>query len=218
MNILESTNIDLIEPFPASECRRVYNWLHAYKNIVETDLSAKSEGDFEEFLRNLILVPGVRSFGVIDKFNSVGFKHEAPLVGMIIYEPSSIWNYYTHVASTRKAWGKGFIDEGLRTTISALFSDTPTLLRVSAIVLSTNGPVKGLVRRLGAKYEGCMKDMVTQGGEPRDLLHFGITRRTWVQPPEGEESANPAPSDPPDASPNADSTENDVQYGTLCVQ
>lgn len=193
MNIIESENIDLIEPFPASECRRVFKWLHAYKNIVETDLSAKTEDEFEVFLKSMIVVPGVRSFGVIDKYNQVGFKHEAPLVGMIVYEPASVWNMYCHIASTRRAWGKGFLDEGIRMSITTLFADDPSLLRVSALVLSTNGPVKGLVRRLGARYEGCMRDMVLQGGEPKDLLHFGITRRTWmVEPPNPPEPAIPA--------------------------
>ena len=186
MNIIEAENVDLIEPFPTSECRRVFSWLHAYKNIVETDLSAKTPEEFAEFLGGMVNSPGIRSFGVIDKFNQVGFKHEAPLVGMIVYEPASPWNAYCHVASTRRAWGKGFIDEAIRTTIGQLFGDTPNLLRISALVLSTNGPVKGLVRRLGARYEGCMKDMVLQGGEPRDLLHFGITRKMWLPDPEPE--------------------------------
>jgi RimJ/RimL family protein N-acetyltransferase len=198
MNILESTNIDLIEPFPVNEGRRVFKWLHAYKNIVETDLSAKTPEDLEAFLTAVVQTPGVHSYGVIDKFNQLGFKHEAPLVGMIIYEPASIWNSYCHVASTRRAWGMGYIDEGIRASLDYLFSNEPQLLRVSALVLATNGPVKGLVRRLGARYEGCMKEMVTQNGQPKDLLHFGITKTEWVAKKqktfvENKEVSNSAP-------------------------
>ena len=178
MRILESDNIDLIEPFPVREAKRVFGWLHAYKNIIENDLSPKTPEEFETFMINIL--PNVRSYGVIDKNNTLGFRHEAPLVGMVVFEPQSVWNFFIHIASTRRAWGSGFMDEAINVAIKDLFDTVPSLLRVTGLTLSNNSPVKGLARRLGWHYEGKQHDAVLQDGEPRDLIQLGITRREWV--------------------------------------
>ncbi len=179
MHIIESTNIDLIEPFPIQEAKRVFNWLRCYKNVIESDISPKSPEDFEQFLAAMI--PFTRSFGVIDKFNTLKMKHEAPLVGMIVFEPFTIYNCYIHIASPRRAWGSGFMDEGISTALTEIFATEPTLLRVSAYVLENNGPVKGLARRLGFRFEGCMRDFVTQNSIPKNVLHFGMTKQDWTE-------------------------------------
>jgi RimJ/RimL family protein N-acetyltransferase len=192
MHIIESSNIDLIEPFPITEAKRAFTWLHCYKNIVESDLSPKSAEEFEQFLGALL--PYARSFGVIDKFNKLNTKHEAPLVGMIIFEPSTIWNCFVHIASPRRAWGSGFIDEGITAAVGEIFSTEPSLTRVSAYVLENNAPVKGLARRLGFRFEGCFHDMVTQNNEPRNILLFGMTKKDWQarQAPEQDAAVPPA--------------------------
>ncbi len=192
MHIISSSNIDLIEPFPLSEAKRAFTWLHCYKNIVETDLSPKTAEEFEAYLNALL--PYCRSFGIIDKFNKLNTKHEAPLVGMIVFEPSTVWNCYVHIASPRRAWGSGFMDEGIVTALQEVFNTEPTLTRVSAYVLENNAPVKGLARRLGFRFEGCIRDMAVQNGALRNLLHFGMTKRDWtdkynIQATEGQ----PAP-------------------------
>ena len=193
MRIIESTHIDLIEPFPLREAKRVFGWLHAYKNIVENDLSPKTPESFEEFMINLL--PNVRSFGVIDRDNVLGFRHEAPLIGMVVFEPYTIWNSFIHLASTRRAWGSGFMDEAIDRALTDIFETTPTLLRVTGLALANNGPVKGLARRLGWQYEGKQHDAILQDGEPRDLVQFCVTRRAWVlknstPPPEVEVENN----------------------------
>ncbi len=180
MHIISCPNIDLIEPFPAHEAKRVFGWLHCYKNIVESDLSPKTPEEFAEYLSALL--PFTRSFGIIDKNNELRMKHEAPLVGMIVFEPSTLYNCYIHIASPRRAWGHGFMDQGISAALSEIFSTEPQLLRVSAYVLENNAPVKGLARRLGFRFEGNMADLVLQDGAPKNVLHFGMTRRMWVAP------------------------------------
>src|SRR5215204_3569555 len=112
MEIIESQNIDLLTPFPISEAKRVFGWLHAYKSVIETDQSPKTPAEFEAFFTGLI--PNLQSYAVIDKHNVLKMNHAAPLVGMVAFEPQSIWNGWLHIASTRKAWGSGLFEEGTR--------------------------------------------------------------------------------------------------------
>lgn len=218
MKIIEAANVDLIEPFPITEAKRVFKWLRAYKNIIESDLSPKTPEEFEEYFKTIL--PHIRSFGVIDKNSALGFRHEAPLIGMVVFEPATVWNCYLHIASNRRAWGTGFMDEAVRAGIAEVFASTPNLLRVSAYVLAKNGPVKGMARRLGFTFEGLLRDLVTQRGEPRNVIHFGYTRADWqagvgqgpteaVRGPVAEESnkdtVEDAPADEPvEAEPEAE--------------
>ena len=178
MNIIEAQDVDLIEPFPMSQAKRAYGWLHAYKNIVEHDLFPQNFEEFEAFLGALL--PYAKSYGIIDKYNKLNIKHEAPIVGMIVLEPTSLWNCYIHIASTRRCWGSGFMDQGIRAVLDHVFEVYPNITRISAFVLSNNHPVKGLARRLGFKFEGILEDMVCQRGEPKDIIHFGMTKRRWL--------------------------------------
>lgn len=205
MNIISSTNVDLIEPFPVSEARRVFTWLHIYRNIIESDLSPKTPDEFEAFLREVVATPGVRSFGLIDKANKLNFRHEAPLIGMIVFEPSGGWNCYCHIASPRRAWGMGFMDEGVRAALDYLFATSPSLLRVSAMVLDNNGPVKGFIRRLGCRYEGRLRDMLLQNGVPKDVLHFCITRNDWLERQSKEKAKQNEGNEPSELSDSSDS-------------
>jgi RimJ/RimL family protein N-acetyltransferase len=179
MEIVESNNIDLISPFPLTEAKRVFGWLHAYRTIVEHDQSPTNPEELAELLGTMI--PNVVSYGVIDKNNSLEMPHPAPLIGMIAFEQRSVWNGYFHVASTRKAWGSGLIEEGGKAAISDIFSRFPNLTRVSAEILKHNYPAQSLAKRLGFLKEGVMEDMVTQKGEPKPLVHFGLTRKRWME-------------------------------------
>lgn len=192
IHIIEAPDVDLIEPFPMREAKRVFGWLHAYRNIVESDLSPKTPEEFEAYFQRLL--PHIRSFGVIDRDNKLKYRHPAPLIGMIAFEPSTPWNCYIHIASNRRAWGSGFMDQAVTTALDEIFATEPTLLRISAFVLSGNGPVKAMIRRIGGRFEGLHKDWVTQNGKPKNVIHFGVTRQEWkrlktVQPEENKEPA-----------------------------
>jgi RimJ/RimL family protein N-acetyltransferase len=165
MKIIESSDVDLLEPFPISEAQRVYGWMHCYHTIAECDTFPKTPEAFEEWLR--LAVQAARTFAVIDKNHKTNIKHEAPLNG------------YWHVASTRKAWGTRLIDQAGRAGIQQVFEDTPSLTRQSAFILNSNYPAKALCKRLGFTQEGIMPDALLQRGEPKAIAHFGLTRRKW---------------------------------------
>lgn len=190
MRILEGTNVDLIEPFPTSQVQRAVGWLHCYKTLVTTDDGPQTDEDFAHCLMEMITRPTTRSWGLIDKHNKLNIHHEAPLVGFIIFERTGRRNGYCHIATTRRAWGSGLIDEAIRIGMVDTFESDPDLLRISTFVMNTNSPARALLKRIGFVYEGTLRDYSMQNGEPRPISHFGITRREW------EAQQNPVPVEP----------------------
>lgn len=177
MRIIEGNNVDLITPFPLGEAKRVYGWNHCYRTFTETDDTPNTMEEFTPHIEQLLqLVP---SWGVIDKNHLTNTKHEAPLVGIVMVEPVTSRHVFLHVATARKAWRTGLIDEAMRMTIESLFTEAPTLTRIGAWVLEKNFPAKALFKRLGFKFEGMCEDMVVIKEQPENIVYFGMTKRSW---------------------------------------
>lgn len=183
MKVYPGSDVDLLEPFPLKEISRLVGWLHCFKNIIHSDDSPQTDEALMEYFTNYFQQPNVRSWGLIDKNNKVNINHEAPLVGFGAFEfagaPSGARNGYFHCATTRKAWGSGIIDEAARIAFGTVFAEHPDLLRVSSFVINNNYPARKLAQKLGMRTEGVMNDAVLQGGVPKPLSHFGLTRREW---------------------------------------
>ena len=181
MRVLEAQNVDLIEPFPVAQVKRLRGWLYCYKTLMLSDADAQTPEEFLAVLEKQIQNPNVRSWGVIDKNHQINNHHEAPLVGFLAFERSSLYTGYVHVASSRSAWGTGFIDEACRTAINEVFNTEPELLRMSAAILVKNSPAKALIRRLNFDREGILSHLILQNGEPQDVVHYGLTRERWKE-------------------------------------
>jgi RimJ/RimL family protein N-acetyltransferase len=177
MRIIESQAVDLISPFPTNQLSRVVEWMHCYKTLMLTDDGPQTDEEILQFLQASL--QNVVSYGVIDKLNSLSTRHQAPIIGMITFEPATQYNGYFHVTSRRKAWGSGLIDEAGRTAIKDVFDHLPALSRVSAAVLASNSPARGIARRLGFRQEGVFPHFVRQNSLPLDVVHFGLTRERW---------------------------------------
>jgi RimJ/RimL family protein N-acetyltransferase len=142
-----------------------------------TDDGPQTDEEILEYLRGSI--SRVVSYGVIDKNNTLSIKHEAPIIGMITFEPATIYNGYFHVTSRRKAWGSGLMDEAGKVAIQDIFENIPSLTRVSAAVLNNNSPAKGIAKRLGFKQDGMLPDFLMSKGSVMSVAHFGLTRVSW---------------------------------------
>jgi RimJ/RimL family protein N-acetyltransferase len=176
MRIIESHNVDLIEPFPLSEIQRFLGWLHCYRTMFEVDGDPQTIEDKTLYYTQML--PQVPSWGVIDKNNQLNYKHEAPLVGIVFLQPgASNANCYVHLASTRRAWGSGLMDEAAQVLLPKVFENYPLLQRISGAILNNNKPAKAFAKRMGFKQDGLLKDFVTQQGIARSVAHFGILRR-----------------------------------------
>lgn len=178
MQIISGQNVDLITPFPASEIRRVFGWIHCYRTFTENDDTPNNIEDFTTYMEQILSV--CPSWGIIDKNRITNTSHEAPLVGIGVFEPAGVRNGYFHVATARKAFRTGLVDEAGELVLRAIFQGMPLLSRVGAYMDEKNSPAKGLARRLGFKFEGVCEDAVVKDGQPRNVVYFGLTRRNWL--------------------------------------
>ncbi len=176
MRIIEGQRTDLVTPFPENQLRRLFNWMHSFKTSVFADGSPQTPEEFIPYMK-FVLERSV-TYGVIDKHNELGLNHEAPMVGYVAFDPTPI-NAYAHVASTRRCFGTGLIDEAAKLAVTDMFALLPSLLRISATIIPWNRPARALAERIGMEYEGRMRHMVLQKGKPIDIVHYGMTRSKW---------------------------------------
>jgi len=177
MQIIEGKDVDLIHPFPEKELHRVFGWLHCYRTLADTTNFPKTP---EEFTEKLKALPTIETYGIIDKNNILGVRHEAPLIGIYMFDRDTTLNGNAHVASTRKAWGSRLVDQAGQLLIGHVLDKHPEMTRVTVTVLASNAPAKALCKRLGFTYEGCVRDAITVNGHPANMALFGLTRRDWI--------------------------------------
>jgi len=182
LRIITGKDVDLITPFPLSEVKRLYGWLHCYRTITECDDSPKDVDTYCQLMTEVL--PRCVSWGVIDKNHLTNIKHEAPLVGFGMFEPSlmpngAVRNGFLHVATARRAWKARLVDEAAGMVVKDLFEGIPSLLRLTTYMSERNSPAKALVRRLGFKMEGIVEDGIMYENSPQNLVLFGLTRRNY---------------------------------------
>ena len=175
MNIIETPNLDLINPFPKGEIPRIINWIAATQSIYESDDSPKTSSDIIDHLNGYL--EGTVSFGIVDRDNWLRTPQIAPIVGIVAFEPMGI-NAYMHFACTRKARGQRLIDQALQGSIDYMFSNY-TLARISACVPVYNHVVKTIIKRVGFEKEGVLQDMLIKEGRTQPVGHFGLLKRNW---------------------------------------
>jgi RimJ/RimL family protein N-acetyltransferase len=192
MEIIAGQNVDLLFPFPHQEVRRVFGWNHCFRTFSENDDVPQSVEEFTQYAESLLQV--CPSWGVVDKHQLTNQKHEAPLVGVILIEPSGPRQAFLHFASARKAFKMNLIDEAAELVVQTAFDNAPALLRLGAYVDESNGPAKGLLKRLGFRFEGVCHDGVVRDGMMRNLVYYGLPRRVWNErtAPEVAPSETPA--------------------------
>ena len=174
MKIIEGTTVDLIEPFPTNQLDRLWRWTKMVKLMTALDGSPQNEEDFVKFMEAAL--PLCRSFGVIDKDGALGFHHEAPIIGFIMFEPMPPCSMYAHIASSRRAWGTDLMKEASELAIKELFATEPGALRISAVIPAFNKRALAFARKVGLHKDGFFQNAATIKGKPISLVHFGIIR------------------------------------------
>lgn len=180
MKVLEGIDVDVIEPFPAIAITQAAQWMRCYKTLMFGDNGPQELPEIEAFLRAHMVLPHVRTWGVVDKNNLTHTHTEAPLVGFVIFERPAPENGYVHLASNRRAWGEkvaqpALMEQGCQIIREALFTED-TLQRISIVTSSNNRAAVSLAKRLGFQKDGYFRDMGRQKGHPVDMIHFGLLR------------------------------------------
>lgn len=174
MRILAGERVDLINPFPINQLERMWAWFHMFKTTAFDDTSPKTKEDFIKYMENMLATS--ISYGVIDKNQELGFKHEAPIIGFCGFVPSPPASLYGHVASQRRAWGKGLMDEAASMAMDDVWERIPSLLRISACIFAKNRAARAFAERNGFNKDGYFRDIVYVNGEPASMVHYGICR------------------------------------------
>ena len=205
LRIITGSNVDLICPFPTSEVKRAFGWMHCYRTITESDDTPQGIDACCDLMTRQL--PLCVSWGMIDKNHLTNINHEAPLVGFGMFEPylqinGKVRDGRFHAATARRSWKARIVDEALDMVLKDLFEGLPDLLRVSASINERNSPMKALLKRGGFKCEGFLEDALLYGGAPQNLLLYGLTRRRWEA-----HQINPTPLAPePEVSPSESET------------
>lgn len=176
MYTIEGSNVDLITPFPTVEFPRIYGWAHCYHTLGEDDLVPSLRDEFTSWITPK--VTQAMSAGMIDKSQLTSDRHEAPLVGLITLSTRGLRDADLQWASGRKAFKMGLTEDALVGFIRATWLSLPDLQRITCTLDETNTPAKGLLRRLGFRFEGVTRGATLVKGTPRNQVVFGLLRVT----------------------------------------
>ena len=80
----------------------------------------------------------------------------------------------------RPRWGNGYASEAATALLRFGF-ETLDLNRIYAHHMTHNPASGQIMRKLGMRYEGTMRQHVIKWGEPRDIAFYGITHEAWAQ-------------------------------------
>lgn len=153
--------ITLTEPFPPSRLADFHHWLASYPLIAR---AAEFPGDLADFERRIRECRNLRTWAVWDRTDD--------LMGILITEPVGVMGARCYVASSRKAWGKGLLDEGARLAIGQSFEAAPGLAWICGIVAAKNAPANSFNQRVGMNLKNILPEL--------GLLHYELTREEWM--------------------------------------
>lgn len=172
MSLIRGVRVELESPYPRNEIGLVYEWLHSTAELTEDDDSPATLAEYE----------GVMGLELM-RCTSYGIRRAGTdrLIGLFYCEPSGRRNGYLHIAMDPSSWGRGLADEAAELAIRDLFERFGELTRLSVAILENNRAAQALTLRMGFRLEAALPDMVVQGGTPRSLMHYGLTRREFEQ-------------------------------------
>lgn len=81
-------------------------------------------------------------------------------------------------ALARAHWGKGYVSEAMEAALDYAFG-TLDLNRIEADIDPRNDASEKVLRRLGFKEEGFMRERWIVKGEKCDTTYFGLLKRDW---------------------------------------
>lgn len=179
IRVLTGDTVDVISPFPPACLDRLVKWSYQYRSLVSADHGPQTNEELYEMYTAAL--SRQITYGVVDKHNTIGVPNPTgPIViGAFIVEDSSPTNSYIHVVSQRSAWGKGLMDEGGDIVVADMFAQHPQLLRLSAYMQAGNNAAIEFTKRRGFTREGFMRDMFTIKGKPKNIVHYGLTRKDY---------------------------------------
>ena len=170
--MIHGQRVDLVEPFPADRLAEMHGWLQSTRAIVSAPNFPAEPDAFEVKMRALL--PRIRSWAVYDRTDGL-------LVGVVMFEPVGVMARRVYVASRRRIWGKGLMDEAVRLAMADAFTEDPELGYLFSMVAANNAPSVAFNKRVGGRLKNAIPKHLRQGSELYDMLIFEITREQWTK-------------------------------------
>lgn len=159
-------------PFPPEGLQAAYEWHRRTSTCISGESHTLPE--FVALIHGCLLRSDARSWGI---------SVDGVLSGMVIFDPiyrvTSLVDGSIHIALARRAWGKGIIQEVSRSIIPQLFTEIPTLQRLTGFTPHHYRASLAVGEALGFQREGVMRDAVTISGRTRDIIISGLTRTDY---------------------------------------
>lgn len=165
--------LELVSPCPEWALPLAWEWLRPSLRMLADDFAMASLEKFTA-LAAQIDAGGGKTWAI---------KRDGSFIGWISFEPVNKVSGVMHGFMSRRGWGRKNSDAALKAALEQIFA--AGYERVSFPVLACNYPVRGLLRRVGAKEEGLLRSFTTCGGELADLGMFGMTKADFYGTTDG---------------------------------
>jgi RimJ/RimL family protein N-acetyltransferase len=162
--VIEGEKVNLVSPFPEANICDMHRWMRTAM-IAQTDDCPQDPAEFEARTREVLA--GLQSWGVID-------KTDGAVIGVVLIEPVGMLGAKSYIASARRAWGKGLMDEAARMVMKEVFGSGAT--HIQGWVLENNAPSKAFSKRIGMRLKNILPGHTMQGGRLRDVHVYEVTR------------------------------------------
>jgi RimJ/RimL family protein N-acetyltransferase len=164
-----SPRVEAVTPFPEQALPLLWHWLEAFRKNVADDDAPDNLEDFIE-LELQASERGVVTFGIY-RDNELG--------GCVWFQQLS-----PRMGAAHCVFKKDFF--GHVTTIPALNSVAGQLFdagieRITMQVFEHNHAIKSLIKQIGAKEEGTLREFTTQGGRPVNMVLYGLLKDEWEE-------------------------------------
>ena len=160
MNATTERTCQIVSPFPIEGLGKLWLWLQTFKDETIDDFSPQTYAELVEKCR-ADSEAGAKSYAII---------HDGQLVGCVWGEPVGNDVYSGHLVFEPYGLKPPEKLEATKQAIKCFFADGARKIRWMA--LSQNRAYRLFLRRLGAQFEGELKQETKQEGALKDLLLF----------------------------------------------
>lgn len=173
-------NIEVRSPFPAPSYYMLFDWaIPVWKSVASDDAPKDREG-FINYQIEISSTPGVKTWGVY-RDNELGGYVSA------VRHPGREWVALTHCIFRKEFWGGNTTTRSLRKIAQEIFTDGA--MKIEMWVFADNHAIKGLIKRLGGREEGCLTQQVMREGKPADMCVYALTPHSLTEQ-ESQENHN----------------------------
>lgn len=161
--------VTLAYPFPSTAYPQLWAWMNEFPDSNMDDYSPRDYTAFVSMMRRRA------------EFEcSWGVESDGELCGIINYYPTTPHSGMFHgICFTARVCGTPVTETAVRQVIEHLFDDG--VEKISAMFFADNARVRKFLTRLGAEYEGYLREHTRRNGQPLDMMLLAILKKEYAR-------------------------------------